>query len=119
MEKPDTEAPTQPKGLHSMGTTANSIDLMWSPSEDNIDVNHYIVYREDGGVMKEIGTANTTSFTDKDLRANTIYKYVVSAVDTAGNESMKSDALTIATKGQENTYEQWDAYKAYKKRGIK
>ncbi|HDR4482917.1 TPA: lytic polysaccharide monooxygenase [Bacillus cereus] len=115
VEKPDTEAPTQPKGLHSMGTTTNSIDLMWSPSEDNIDVNHYNVYREVGGVMKEIGTANTTSFMDKDLQANTIYKYVVSAVDIAGNESMKSDALTIATKGQENTYEQWDAYKAYKK----
>lgn len=115
MEKPDTEAPTQPKGLHSMGTTTNSIDLMWSPSEDNIDVNHYNVYREVGGVIKEIGTANTTSFMDKDLQANTIYKYVVSAVDTAGNESMNSDALTIATKGQENTYEQWGAYKAYKK----
>ena len=24
------------KGLHSMGTTASSVDLIWSPSDDNI-----------------------------------------------------------------------------------
>ncbi|MGE8056079.1 fibronectin type III domain-containing protein, partial [Bacillus mycoides] len=115
VEKPDTEAPTQPKGLHSMGITANTVDLMWSPSEDNIDVDHYIVYRENAGDMKEIGTANTTSFMDRNLQVNTTYKYVVTAVDTAGNESMKSDVLTVTTKEQENTYEQWDSYKAYKK----
>ncbi|MFK4467556.1 lytic polysaccharide monooxygenase [Bacillus sp. RC252] len=115
VEKPDTEAPTQPKGLHSMGITANTVDLMWSPSEDNIDVDHYIVYREIAGVTKEIGTVNTTLFMDKNLQANTTYKYAVSAVDTAGNESMKSDVLTVTTKEQENTYEQWDSYKAYKK----
>ena len=28
VEAPDTEAPTQPKGLHSMGTTASSVDLV-------------------------------------------------------------------------------------------
>ncbi|ARJ25558.1 chitin-binding protein (plasmid) [Bacillus mycoides] len=115
VEKPDTEAPTQPKGLHSMGITANTVDLMWSPSEDNIDVDHYIVYREIAGVTKEIGTVNTTSFMDKNLQANTTYKYAVSAVDTAGNESMKSDILTVTTKEQENAYEKWDSYKAYKK----
>ncbi|PGM89779.1 lytic polysaccharide monooxygenase [Bacillus cereus] len=115
VEKPDTEAPTQPKGLHSMGITANTVDLMWSPSEDNIDVDHYIVYREIAGVTKEIGTVNTTSFMDKNLQANTTYKYAVSAVDTAGNESMKSDILTVTTKEQENVYEKWDSYKAYKK----
>ncbi|WP_377867506.1 lytic polysaccharide monooxygenase [Bacillus sp. R86525] len=115
VEKPDTEAPTQPKGLHSMGITANTVDLMWSPSEDNIDVDHYVVYRGNAGGMKEIGTANTTSFMDKNLQVNTTYKYVVTAVDTAGNESMKSDVLTVTTKEQENTYEQWDSYKAYKK----
>ncbi|SCA96863.1 Chitin binding protein [Bacillus mycoides] len=115
VEKPDTEAPTQPKGLHSMGITANTVDLMWSPSEDNIDVDHYIVYREIAGVTKEIGTVNTTSFMDKNLQANTTYKYAVSAVDTAGNESIKSDILTVTTKEQENAYEKWDSYKAYKK----
>lgn len=50
----DTKAPTQPKGLHSMGTTASSVDLMWSPSDDNDGVDHYDIYREISGVMKKL-----------------------------------------------------------------
>ena len=57
VEIPDTEAPTQPKGLHSMGTTASSVDLMWSPSDDNIGVDHYDIYRETEGSMKKIATS--------------------------------------------------------------
>ncbi|MGQ0416456.1 fibronectin type III domain-containing protein, partial [Bacillus sp. HC-TM] len=91
VETPDTEAPTQPKGLHSMGTTASSVDLMWSPSDDNIGVDHYDIYRETEGAMKKIATSNTTSYLDKNLLANTTYKYVVKAVDVAGNESVQSE----------------------------
>lgn len=112
---PDTEAPTQPKGLHSMGTTASSVDLMWSPSDDNIGVDHYDIYREIEGLMKKIATSNTTSYMDKNLLANTTYKYVVKAVDVAGNESVQSDIFTITTKAESASYEAWDAKKAYKK----
>ncbi|MEC3421076.1 lytic polysaccharide monooxygenase [Bacillus cereus] len=114
-EIPDTEAPTQPKGLHSMGTTASSVDLMWSPSDDNIGVDHYDIYRETEGSMKKIATSNTTSYMDKNLLANTTYKYVVKAVDVAGNESVQSDIFTITTKTESASYEAWDAKKAYKK----
>ncbi|PFC43676.1 chitin-binding protein, partial [Bacillus thuringiensis] len=112
---PDKEAPTQPKGLHSMGTTATTVDLMWSPSEDNVGVDHYIVYRESAGVMNKIGTAANTSFIDKGLKANTSYKYVVTAVDLAGNESSRSDVLNVTTKLEDSTYEKWDARKVYTK----
>lgn len=115
VEIPDTEAPTQPKGLHSMGTTASSVDLMWSPSDDNIGVDHYDIYRETEGSMKKIATSNTTSYMDKNLLANTTYKYVVKAVDVAGNESVQSDIFTITTKTESASYEAWDAKKAYKK----
>ncbi|PGH84899.1 chitin-binding protein [Bacillus thuringiensis] len=115
VEAPDTEAPTQPKGLHSMGTTASSVDLMWSPSDDNIGVDHYDIYRETEGSMKKIATSNTTSYMDKNLLANTTYKYVVKAVDVAGNESVQSNAFTIVTKNESILYEEWDATKAYKK----
>lgn len=37
-----------------MGTTSTTVDLMWSPSEDNVGVDHYIVYRESAGVMNKI-----------------------------------------------------------------
>ena len=37
------------------------------------------------------------------------------AVDLAGNESSRSDVLTVATKLEDSTYEKWDARKAYNK----
>ena len=64
-----------------MGTTTSSVDLMWSPSDDNIGVDHYDIYRETEGSMKKIATSNTTSYMDKNLLPNTTYKYVVKAVD--------------------------------------
>jgi len=115
VETPDTEAPTQPKGLHSMGTTASSVDLMWSPSDDNVGVDHYDIYREIEGTMKKIATSNTTSYMDNNLLANKTYKYVVKAVDVAGNESVQSDIFTITTKTENVSYGEWDAKKAYKK----
>ncbi|PGE90014.1 chitin-binding protein [Bacillus toyonensis] len=115
VEAPDTEAPTQPKGLHSMGTTASSVDLMWSPSDDNVGVDHYDIYREIEGTMKKIATSNTTSYMDNNLLANKTYKYVVKAVDVAGNESVQSDIFTITTKTESVSYGEWDAKKAYKK----
>ncbi|MGG0254596.1 lytic polysaccharide monooxygenase [Bacillus toyonensis] len=115
VEAPDTEAPTQPKGLHSMGTTASSVDLMWSPSDDNVGVDHYDIYREIEGTMKKIATSNTTSYMDNNLLTNKTYKYVVKAVDVAGNESVQSDIFTITTKTESVSYGEWDAKKAYKK----
>ncbi|TKI81020.1 chitin-binding protein, partial [Bacillus wiedmannii] len=76
---------------------------------------HYIVYRESFGVMNKIGTTANTSFMDKELKANTSYKYVVTAVDLAGNESSRSDVLNVITKSEDSTYEKWDARKAYTK----
>ncbi|PHD56172.1 chitin-binding protein [Bacillus toyonensis] len=115
VEAPDTEAPTQPKGLHSMGTKASSVDLMWSPSDDNVGVDHYDIYREIEGTMKKIATSNTTSYMDNNLLTNKTYKYVVKAVDVAGNESVQSDIFTITTKTESVSYGEWDAKKAYKK----
>jgi len=98
-----------------MGTTASSVDLMWSPSDDNIGVDHYDIYRETEGSMKKIATSNTTSYMDKNLLSNTTYKYVVKAVDVVGNESVQSDIFTITTKTESASYEGWDAKKAYEK----
>ncbi|MFB7158507.1 lytic polysaccharide monooxygenase [Lysinibacillus sp. NPDC056232] len=113
---PDTEAPTQPTALHSMGVTSSSVDLMWSASEDNVAVDHYVVYRGTSvGQMTVVGTSKTTSFMDKNLQSNTTYKYAVTAVDAAGNESIKSSIFTVTTKEQGSSYEQWSPIKAYTK----
>ncbi|MGG4267154.1 lytic polysaccharide monooxygenase [Peribacillus simplex] len=115
-EVPDTEAPTQPKGLHSMGETSTSVNLMWSPSEDNIGIDHYVVYREaSNGQMTVVGKSDSASYKDMNLKSDTTYKYTVTAVDAAGNESIKSDTFAVTTKKQSSSYEQWDSFKAYTK----
>ncbi len=52
---------------------------------------------------------------DNNLLANKTYKYVVKAVDVAGNESVQSDIFTITTKTESVSYGEWDAKKAYKR----
>lgn len=42
----DTQAPTTPGGLHSMGATESSVDLMWSASTDNVGVTGRYVVRD-------------------------------------------------------------------------
>lgn len=113
---PDTETPTQPTALHTMGVTSSSVDLMWSASEDNVAVDHYVIYKgTQVEPMTVVGTSKTTSFMDKNLQANTTYKYAVTSVDTAGNESIKSPILTVTTKDLGASYEQWNPFKAYTK----
>lgn len=52
---------------------------------------------------------------DKNLLANTTYKYAVKVVDVAGNESIQSDVFTVTTKTESASYEAWNSKKAYKK----
>lgn len=113
---PDTEAPTQPTALHTMGVTSSSADLMWSASEDNVAVDHYVIYQgTQADQMSVVGTSKTTSFMDMNLQSNTTYMYAVTAVDAAGNESIKSSILTVTTKDLGASYEQWSPFKAYTK----
>ncbi|SCC37948.1 Chitin binding protein [Bacillus cereus] len=65
--------------------------------------------------MKKIATSKTTSYMDKHLVANTTYKYLVKAVDVAGNESEQSETFTTTTQTESALYGAWDAKKAYKK----
>lgn len=91
----DSTAPTTPTGL-TVGTRAiTSIPLSWTASTDNVGVTGYRVYRNGG--TTPVGTPTTTSFTDSGLTPNTAYSYTVSAVDAAGNESVKTTAVATST----------------------
>ncbi|MGR0329669.1 M60 family metallopeptidase [Bacillus cereus] len=109
--KPDTEAPTQPQGLHASNLTSNSVELKWNPSTDNVGVKEYQVLR-DGQLIQ---TVQGTMFTDQNLTVNKEYKYAVKAVDAAGNTSIQSEILLVKTKDQNVSYEKWDPKKAYTK----
>lgn len=95
----DKIAPSTPDNLHSMGETTDSIDLMWNKSEDNVGVVGYNIYR-DG---KKIKSVTKLMYTDINLKANTSYKYSVTAFDNAGNESVKSNLLTVSTKEEDES----------------
>lgn len=93
----DTEAPTAPARLHSMGETDSTINLMWAQSTDNVAVAYYQIFRN--GVL--VATTTETSFKDANLAANTEYTYTVAAVDASNNASVMSNTLVVSTKEKE------------------
>ncbi|MDO0875449.1 lytic polysaccharide monooxygenase [Carnobacterium divergens] len=98
-EKPliDTEKPSTPEGLMGHMTTATSTMLHWNASTDNVAVTGYEIYR-DG---KSIKVTTDLMYTDKELKANTTYKYSIVAFDAAGNRSANSQIISVTTKEQE------------------
>lgn len=89
----DNEKPTAPSGVHSMGTTANSVSLMWNKSSHSVGVDSYSVYRD--GV--KIATVSGTMYNDTSLNASTTYTYTVKSTSLGGNVSDASTAFTITT----------------------
>ncbi|KZB91929.1 hypothetical protein A2U94_08455 [Bacillus sp. VT 712] len=105
----DMEAPTPPSGLHSMKESESSIELMWSPSEDQVGVKEYAVYR-DGQL---VATTVTTYYIDKNLKPDTSYTYTVFAIDGAGNVSDSSSPLEVSTLKSDSSVEEWSEEKVY------
>ncbi|MBH5316952.1 lytic polysaccharide monooxygenase [Paenibacillus sp. GSMTC-2017] len=92
----DTTPPTAPSGLHVMGTpTSNSLQLMWSPSTDNIGVDSYKIYQ--GSALLVVVTGNQTSFNVSGLTPSTTYSFTVYALDAAGNQSAVSNSISGTT----------------------
>lgn len=93
--KIDTELPTVPNGLSYNNIKTDSVTLNWSPATDNIAVTKYNIYR-DG--VKVNSVSGTTTYTDTSLSSGTTYVYNVTALDAAGNESLKSLSVSVTTK---------------------
>jgi hypothetical protein len=98
----DHTAPTTPTGLVASPVSSTRIDLVWEPSADNVRVTGYMVYRN--GIQFDLAAA--TSSSDMNLIPSTQYCYAVSAIDSAGNQSAKSQQVCASTKDP-NTYEVW------------
>lgn len=90
---PDTESPTTPTNLNASAVSVSQINLTWSNSTDNVAVAGYRIYRN--GVHIETVTSN--SYSDTGLTEGTNYSYVVTAVDTSGNESAQSNTSADTT----------------------
>ncbi|GAA1011339.1 hypothetical protein Aple_059190 [Acrocarpospora pleiomorpha] len=97
----DTSPPTAPGSLTASGTTANSTNLSWSPSSDNVGVSGYDIFRRQGttGTFTSVGTSTGTTFAATGLTASTQYQFYVVARDAAGNQSPQSNTVSVTTTG--------------------
>ncbi|MEV2910355.1 putative mucin/carbohydrate-binding domain-containing protein [Paenibacillus larvae] len=76
--------PTAPTGLRVTDIQANRVTLQWNPSESNIGIKGYDIYRNNTLIERVF---SSTEFKDRGLATNTEYRYTVKAVDRNGNVS--------------------------------
>ena len=89
----DTIAPSVPVGLSASAVSTTQINLTWSASSDAVGVAGYTIYRE--GV--EVGSTESSSYSDVGLSASSTYAYSLAAYDAAGNYSSQSAAVSATT----------------------
>lgn len=91
----DNIPPTAPKNLKTTNVTANSIEINWEASTDNVAVSSYDIYVD--GVLKMSVNAGVTSAVLQNLTGNTTYTIHIVAKDRAGNVSENSNTVTATT----------------------
>ena len=86
----DTFPPATPAGLNATVGPA-SIELSWDPNTEP-DLAGYRIYRAAGGsgFEKLADVPPVPAYSDKAIQKDVAYRYAVSAIDRAGNESQRS-----------------------------
>jgi hypothetical protein len=88
---PDTSPPAAPPKLD--GTLAGStLDLGWTAANDDVAVDHYLVYRG----LTQITQSTLTRATVSNIPTNTTSAFSVRAVDTSGNVGAPSPTVSVA-----------------------
>ncbi len=82
--------PAVPAGVTAIASTG-SIEIAWEQNSE-ADLAGYRIYRADGaGEFVRIGdTQQAPNYSDRQIRSGVRYRYAVSSVDKAGNESAQS-----------------------------
>ena len=103
LAQPDLTAPSVPAGLAGQNAGAGQVDLSWNTVADD-DIAGYNVYRALGtGAFSLIaGPVAAVLYSDQGLASADEYRYQITAVDRAGNESVASSAiaLTVELRGK-------------------
>ncbi len=105
--------PEAPTGLHDMGTTETSVDLMWTAPANSASVAGYYIYR-DGNQVGCVPVTQRT-FTDDNLKPDTLYRYTVKAFDDEYRLSASSNVHPARTNPSEGggEYEEWELKGSY------
>ncbi len=91
----DVTPPSTPENIRTTNITVSTISFAWNAANDDVGVTAYRLYKD--GSNTAFTTTTSLSFTITNLSAGRSYEYSVSAVDAAGNESARSQVLTVAT----------------------
>ncbi|MGH8081247.1 MAG: DUF4082 domain-containing protein [Lysobacter sp.] len=91
----DTVPPSVPTGLSATVSDAHTVGLHWNASSDDTSAVHYRLYIE--GDAAALGETELTGFVHDTAQPETRYTYRVSAIDAAGNESARSEAVVATT----------------------
>jgi hypothetical protein len=91
----DLQAPSAPANLHLTGEGNAQVSLTWSAVNGAASYNVYRSPLSGGGFVKVNGSPLTgTSYMDSGLKNATTYYYVVTSLDSAGNESAYSNQVS-------------------------
>lgn len=103
------EKPTAPAHLHSMGTIAHSVSLMWGPSTHSQGIQHYEIFQH--GV--KVAQTTATQYNVTGLSADTQYKFTVKAVSQNNISSDPSNELTVKTNQNTGTGQMYCGSEVY------
>ncbi len=92
----DVERPSTPGAARVDGIGADSVDLSWNPSTDNVGVTSYLIF--DANTDTVLATSPTESTTLTGLAAGT-YSVYLKAEDARGNRSFRSGTRTFEITG--------------------
>jgi hypothetical protein len=91
----DRFAPAVPSAV-TASAGVNSIELAWARNTES-DLQGYNIWRSTaGGGFEKVGDlVQTPVYSDTHVESGKRYRYAVSAVDTAGNESARSEPVNV------------------------
>lgn len=109
---PEDGKPHAPTGLHSMGQTQTSTNLMWT-APPGAAIKNYTLYRD--GVEVRSVPGDQTSVVDAGLMPDTEYTYFLVAIGNDGSRSKPSNLLLVKTMGEGGQHPAWALGAVYEK----
>ncbi|MFN0172067.1 MAG: fibronectin type III domain-containing protein [Bryobacteraceae bacterium] len=90
----DVSPPKAPSGLRLV-TGLQTIELGWDPAREE-DFATYRVYRGiNGGPIERLAESAAPAYSDRAIEPGKRYRYAITAIDQAGNESARSEPAEV------------------------